>query len=112
MVQQCRDNGLQDPVWKSEPKLGVTVTFSATEVTTEVTTEVARLLAVMDQEHSRQELQDKLGLRNEEHFRKAYLLPALAAGLIERTIPDKPLSSKQRYRLTRAGRGHQLRILP
>ena len=28
----------------------------------------------------------------DEHFRKAYLLPALQAGLIEMTIPDKPRS--------------------
>ena len=28
---------------------------------------------------------------------------ALDAGLVEMTIPDKPTSSKQRYRLTAAG---------
>lgn len=96
--------GLPAPQWISEATNGVTLVFS--------TTEVVRLLAAMDPEHSRQELQDKLGLRNDEHFRKAYLLPALAAGFIERTIPDKPLSSKQRYRLTRAGRRHSVKILP
>ena len=45
----------------------------------------------------------RLGLKNDEHFRKAYLSPALHAGLIEMTIPDKPHSSNQRYRLTPAG---------
>ena len=45
-----------------------------------------------------------LGLKDDEHFRKAYLLPALEAGLIEMTIPDKPRSSKQKYRLTDKGR--------
>ena len=51
-------------------------------------------------EHTRQELQDALALKNAEHFRKAYLLPALATGLVEMTLPDMPRSSKQRYRLT------------
>ncbi len=52
---------------------------------------------------SRQALQEALGLKDGEHFRKAYLLPALEAGLIEMTIPDKPRSSKQKYRLTDKG---------
>jgi Fic family protein len=41
----------------------------------------------------------KLGLTHRPTFRKNYLQPALRAGLIERTLPDKPNSSKQRYRL-------------
>ena len=53
---------------------------------------------------SRRQIQDALNLKHEDHFRETYLLPALQAGLIEMTIPDKPRSSKQRYRLTTAGR--------
>jgi hypothetical protein len=52
---------------------------------------------------TRQQLMQALGLKNDEHFRKAYLQPALDAGLIEMTIPDKPRSSKQKYRLTAKG---------
>ena len=71
-------------------------------VTGEVAGEV-RLLQVMSGEMTRQRLQEALGLKHEDHFRKAYLIPALRSGLIEMTIPDKPRSSKQRYRLTAAG---------
>jgi hypothetical protein len=49
-------------------------------------------------------LQATLGLRHLVHFRDAYLRPALAAGFIEMTIPDKPNSRLQKYRLTAAGR--------
>ena len=55
-------------------------------------------------EMTRQLLQEKLELKDVQHFRRAYLFPALQAGLIEMTIPEKPRSSKQRYRLTAAGR--------
>lgn len=79
---------------------------SATEVTTEVTMEVApelRLLHALTGEMTRQQLQAALQLRNDEHFRKAYLQPALQAGLIERTVPDKPQSRLQKYRRTTKG---------
>ena len=73
------------------------------EVTMEVTMEVAALLKVIDGEMSRQELQTAMGLKNAEHFRKAYILPAIAAGTLEMTLPDQPKSRLQRYRLTSKG---------
>lgn len=79
------------------------VNTSTPEVTQEVTLEV-RLLSVLASEMTWQQLKEALGLKDDEHFRKAYLLPALDAGLIEMTIPNKPRSSKQKYRLTGKGR--------
>jgi len=79
------------------------VTTSTPEVAPEVTPEV-RLLSVLAGEMTRQQLKEALRLKDDEHFRKVYLIPALEAGLIEMTIPDKPRSSKQKYRLTDKGR--------
>jgi len=82
----------------------VQVTAQATaQVTAQVTGEVQRLLEGLTGEAHRREIQEALGLKHREHFRKTYLVPALEAGLIEMTIPDKPQSSDQRYRLTEAG---------
>ncbi len=77
------------------------------EVTMEVTMEVKRLLNTMTGEHSRKELQEMLSLKNVDHFRKAYLLSAIEAGLVEMTLPDKPKSRLQKYRLTETGRAFQ-----
>ena len=44
-----------------------------------------------------------LGLKDEKHFRTAYQQPAIAAGLIEMTVPDKPHSRLQKYRITPKG---------
>jgi ATP-dependent DNA helicase RecG len=41
---------------------------------------------------------------NRTKFRDQVLNPLLDADLAEMTIPDKPRSSKQRYRLTDKGR--------
>ena len=60
-------------------------------------------MVALQDELSRTGLQQVLGLKDEKHFRKAYLLPALDAGLIEMTRPETPRSSKQRYRLTALG---------
>lgn len=73
------------------------------EVTGVVTGEVWRLLAVMQGEMKRADIQAALGLKHEDHFRDAYLRPALDVGVIEMTVPDKPTSSRQRYRLTATG---------
>ncbi len=66
--------------------------------------QIGALLRVLRGEASREELQLALGLRDRKSFRARYLLPALALGLIERTIPGKPSSRSQRYRLTPHGR--------
>lgn len=39
-----------------------------------------------------------LELKHRPTFRDNYLLPALELGLIEMTVPDKPHSSKQKYK--------------
>ena len=41
---------------------------------------------------------------NRTKFRDQVLKPLLAVGLLEMTIPEKPTSSKQRYRTTEKGR--------
>ena len=74
------------------------------QVTPQVTPQVEQLLRAMTGEHSRQALQSLLGLADREHFRKAYLQPALEQGLIEPTIPNKPNSRLQQYRLTAQGK--------
>lgn len=50
-----------------------------------------------------QQILEKIGLSHRETLYQNYLRPALRAGLIERTIPEKPRSSKQRYRLAKKG---------
>jgi predicted transcriptional regulator len=62
------------------------------------------LITAAKEEISREQLQAAAGLKDREHFRKAYLNVLLDSGLLEMTIPGKPRSSKQRYRLTALGR--------
>lgn len=70
----------------------------------EASPHTARLLEAVTGEMSGLELQEALGLRDRKSFRERYLAPALQAELIEMTVPDKPNSRLQKYRLTEKGR--------
>lgn len=73
----------------------------ADQVTDQVADQVKALLdALGNGELSAFELMGRLGLSHRPTFRQNYLRPALEAGLIERTIPDKPTSRLQKYRRT------------
>ena len=54
---------------------------------------------------------DAVGLKDRMHFVNEFLQPALGRSLVEMTIPDKPNSSKQRYRLTDHGRRLQAELV-
>jgi len=66
----------------------------------QVSDHVQRLISAMKQEdYTLAELMQLVGLSHRATFQSNYLNPAIEAGLIKRTIPDKPKSPKQRYRL-------------
>ncbi len=90
-------------ILKAHP-LAAAVEGDTGQVTGQVTPEVARSLCVLVGEMSRQALQLALSLKHRDHFNAAYLKPALGAAFVEMTHPEAPRSSKQRYRLTEAGR--------
>lgn len=48
---------------------------------------------------SASEIMKRLGLSHRPTFRQNYLNPALSHGIVEMTIPDKPNSRNQKYRL-------------
>jgi predicted HTH transcriptional regulator len=77
-------------------------------VTPHVTLQVKNLVSIIIGEMTRQELQEKLKLSDRMNFLNNYLQPALRERVIEMTIPDKPKSNKQKYRLTVLGNNLKL----
>lgn len=77
------------------------VTAQASDhVTVQASDQVKRLIEKMGQrEYSLNELMSLLDLSHRATFQKNYLNPALDGGLIERTLPDKPKSPNQKYKL-------------
>ena len=109
----CTEHGVEDPVIQVSADW-LTITFPRTTATMaphetlhdapHVTPQVERLVSVLDGEMSRVEIMRKMGLADRSHFRGTYLQPCLDACLVEMTIPDRPTSRSQRYRLTTMGR--------
>ncbi len=62
-----------------------------------------RLVWKIQGEMSRDELMATLELKNRDNFQKSYIKPAIENGLLENTLPDKPTSKNQKYRLTKKG---------
>ena len=73
------------------------------QVTAQVTIQV---LDFCKEPRKASEIMELLGLKHWRTFQKNYLNPMLETEIIERTIPDKPRSSKQKYRLS--GKGKEL----
>lgn len=63
-----------------------------------INNQIAELMKVIESyPQSATELMEKLNLKSRLGFRKNYLQPALDAGLIGMTEPDKPTSKNQKY---------------
>lgn len=73
----------------------------------QVSPQVERLLTVIRHEMTATEIQKALNLQDRKSFRLRYLEPALKEDLIEMTIPEKPNSRLQKYRLTSKGGTHK-----
>ena len=69
-----------------------------------VPNKVKQLLACLNGEMSRIELQKAVGVASRSTFNALYLRVAIEGGYVERTLPGSPTSIKQKYRLTEKGR--------
>lgn len=119
VVAECKRYGIAPPTFE-ERQGYLIVTFRAQigpkgegqtdpqvtpQDTPQVTPQVRAILEAARSPLSRDELQSVAGIKDREHFRKKYLLPLIKNGFLERTIPDKPNSRLQKYRLTQKGWG-------
>ncbi|MGE0384045.1 MAG: ATP-binding protein [Gammaproteobacteria bacterium] len=118
VIEACRAYGIADPTF-TEASGAVTVTFRAEVLAGardmgpgghQVGTKSAlsqyqvQVLELSVLPRALAELMGPSGRSDRTKFRDQVLRPLIEAGLLEMTIPDKPRSSKQRYRITDAGR--------
>ena len=114
---ELKRNGSKPATFKHDPVNTICTVWALGEVkateqdtlqvthqdTLQVTHHVKTLLNIMSGEMGRSELMEKLELADRVNFSKNYIKPALEQGFVEMTIPDKPNSKLQKYRLTKQG---------
>ena len=84
----------------SEHQVGTTSALSQHQITGQV---AGQVLHFCQTPRKASEIQESLNLRHRENFQNNYLKPLLDKSWLERTIPDKPRSRLQQYRMTAAG---------
>ena len=80
------------------------------QATGQVEEGIRRVILVIFGNMKSSEIQDALGLKHREYFRDNYLIPSMNEGYLEMTIPDKPNSPNQQYRLTVKGQELKKRL--
>ena len=97
---------LGESITVSKPPYGTgSLPQSATQSATQSDeTQINFLQALRSGPLSSGELRSRLKFKHRDSFRKKHLHPALNNGYIERTIPEKPSSRLQKYRLTDKGK--------
>ena len=73
------------------------------EATPEATDKEQSVLEFCQTPKSRQEIQQYLGLSDNEYVRKSIVKPLIDSGKLALTIPDKPTSPKQKFITVQTG---------
>ena len=89
--------------------------YPSTEQNTEQDTEqdteqILQLIRILDNTLSTNEIVTLLGLKHRPTVIYNYIRPAIHRNLIEMTLPDKPNSRNQKYRLTAKGKALRQRL--
>ena len=77
----------------------VELTPSSTPQATPQDERLQKVLAFCATPKSRSEIQAHVGMKDRKHFKVAVLDVLLADGYLEMTLPEKPQSPKQKYRV-------------
>lgn len=107
IIRLCNEKKLKEPDFLQEDVFKTVIWRATDHVTDHVTDHddelIIRVISILSDEMSRSELMKILSLNHSGNFRENYLHPALEQGYIEMSLPDKPKSVKQKYRLTEKG---------
>lgn len=97
------EEGVKVIIWRPVATTGQVTGQATGQVEPGISEGIKRVILVLEHEMKSADVQDALQLKHREYFRENYLEPAINEGFVEMTIPDKPNSPYQKYRLSEKG---------
>lgn len=98
IIEACQEAGLPD-VQMIEEDGGFLVTILKSGVESDMTSQIIHFLT--QEPLSKSQIAKKLGKNKPNRYLNDLMTKLLESGIVQHTIPDKPNSRLQKYRLTR-----------
>ena len=108
IVSKSKSAGLEEPEFIQDDMFRTIIFRHSKQLTHQDTHQDTHqveklILAMGNREVSRSELMKEVQMKDRVSFRENYLNPSIKLGYIEMTLPEKPNSRNQKYRLTTKG---------
>ena len=111
IVEKCLAYGLPKPEYHQDEDFRVvlyrpeTVTSDqvSDQVSDQASDQVMRILSLCKSPSTLARIGEVLMMHSRVYIKRKYINPLIESGLLEMTIPDKPTSSQQKYRITTKG---------
>lgn len=97
IVEEMFGGGNPDRTVLTLPLSFTTSSTTSGEVSDEVHGTFERVIEFCDIPRTKKEIQEYLQIKSERYIREKVITPLIENGRIQRTIPDKPNSPKQKY---------------
>ena len=107
IVEKCLAYGLPKPEYHQDEDFRVVLyrpeTATSGQVSDQVSDQVMRILSLCKSPSTLARIGEVLMMHSRVYIKRKYVNPLIESGLLEMTIPDKPTSSQQKYRITVKG---------
>jgi ATP-dependent DNA helicase RecG len=98
-----KENGLPEPIFETDGDRNYVMAIVAAHPEARGSEQVIRIFEFYKTERKKQKILNHLNLSPAYTNYKRYILPLLQNGLLAFTIPDKPRSRSQKYKITESG---------
>ncbi|MCK4459004.1 MAG: hypothetical protein KAU52_04690, partial [Methanosarcinales archaeon] len=106
-AEAMKENGSLEPIFETDGDrsyfMAIMAAHPEARVSEQVSEQVIQILEFCRTERKKREILNYLNLSPAYRNYKRYILPLLQNGLLSFTIPDKPKSRSQKYKITESG---------